>query len=54
MSSHVKAYWGKLILKIPSVIILMTINMNDLNLDNILLNEKSYENYSIYDIACRA
>ena len=27
--------------------------MNDLNLGNILLNEKSYENYLIYDNACK-
>ena len=30
------------------------ININDLNLDNILLNEKSYENILIYDVAYKA
>ena len=41
-----------MILKITHVIILMTkININDLDLDNILLNEKSFENILIYDAA---
>ena len=30
------------------------ININDLNLDNILLNEKSYENILIYGVAYKA
>ena len=30
------------------------ININDVNLDNILLNEKSYENILIYDVAYKA
>ena len=28
-------------------------NINDLDLDNILLNENSYENNLIYDVACK-
>ena len=28
-------------------------NINDVDLDNILVNEKSYGNYLIYDLACK-
>ena len=43
-----------MILNIAHVIILMTCYyFNDLDLDNILINEKLFENILIYDIACK-
>ena len=41
----------KSILKIALVIILMTIEIQDFDFDNILLDEKSYENILVYDIS---
>ena len=41
----------KLILKIVCFIISMTIKTEDFNLDNILIDEKLYQNISIYNIS---
>ena len=41
----------KLILKIVCFIILMTFKTEDFNLDNILIDEKLYQNISIYNIS---
>ena len=43
--------WKKLILKIVSVIISITIKIEDLDLDNILIDEKSYKNILVYNIS---
>ena len=41
----------KFVLKFVCVIILMTIKFEDFDLDNILLDEKQYEDILIYDIS---
>ena len=41
----------KLILKLVRVIISMTIKIKDFNLDNILIDEKSYKNVLVYNIS---
>ena len=41
----------KFVLKIICVIISMTIKLEDFDLDNILIDEKSHENILIYDIS---
>ena len=40
-----------LILKIVRVIISMTIKIKNFNLDNILIDEKSYKNILVYNIS---
>ena len=42
---------NKFVLKIVRVIILMAIKLEDCDIDNILIDEKSRENILIYDIS---
>ena len=43
--------WKKFVLKIARVIFLMTIKLEDFDLDNILIDKKSHENIFIYDVS---